>query len=242
VTIAIVGASAGLGRALAEECGRRRHNVVLVASDERDVKALAWHLRLMYGVTAEWVPFHVGSGDERMLAESIQSKMAIDGLFFPIGLSSEDDTGLLTVDMSKLLVDVNFLSQTALVTCLWPVLLNRPKAYIIGFGSVAAIRGRQRNVIYSASKRALSSYFESLRHIAVGTSVRVHFYQLGYLDTLQTYGKQLLFPKAKPADVAKFVMDRLDRDEPALTYPRFWTLVSAVLRWLPWPLFKRLQF
>jgi short-subunit dehydrogenase len=242
VTFAIVGASAGLGRALAEECARRRHDVVLIATDERDLKALAAHLRLTYGVNADWISFRIGAVDEHALAQSIQSKASIDGLLFPIGVASDEDTAFLPKSTTKMIVDVNFIGQVMLVSDLWPILASRSKAYIVGFGSVASIRGRRRNVVYSASKRALLSYFESLRHIAVGTTVRIHFYQLGYLETQQTYGKSLLFRKAKPSEVARFVMDRLDRDEPAKVYPGFWAIVSFVVQWLPWPVFKRLQF
>jgi short-subunit dehydrogenase len=242
VTFAIVGASAGLGRALAEESARRGHNVVLIASDERDLRSLARHLHLMYGVMTEWVAFRIGLADENDLARSIESRMPIDGLLFPIGLALDNDTGFLPADAARMLMNTNFLSQAALVSYFWSSFLLRPRAYVVGFGSIASIRGRRRNVVYAAAKRALLSYFESLRHIAARTSIKVHFYQLGYLETQQTYGKRLLFPKAQPSDVANFVLNRLDRDQPPIVYPRFWSLVAFVLKRLPWPVFKRLQF
>ena len=39
------------------------------------------------------------------------------------------------------------------------------------------------NVAYSAAKRALASFFESLRHACADTGVAVQFYVLGYMDT-----------------------------------------------------------
>ena len=51
-TAVVVGASSGLGRALATELARRGHAVLLVASDRRDVDALAADLQLRHGVPA----------------------------------------------------------------------------------------------------------------------------------------------------------------------------------------------
>jgi short-subunit dehydrogenase len=137
---------------------------------------------------------------------------------------------------------VNFLSVVNITAGLWPMLVGRPRAYVVGFGSIAAIRGRRRNVVYAAAKRALVSYFESLRHMSIGTEVRIHLYQLGYLKTQQTIGKRLLFPAASPDRLAEYVMDRIDLDHGSRFYPFFWRPVSLVIRSLPWGIFKRLDF
>jgi len=93
-----------------------------------------------------------------------------------------------------------------------------------------------------AAKRALSSYFESLRHLAVGSNIRVHFYQLGYVETPRTHATKLPLPKASAGRLARLVLDRLDRDSGPVIYPAFWMPVSLGLRWMPWFLYKRLRF
>jgi short-subunit dehydrogenase len=77
---------------------------------------------------------------------------------------------------------------------------------------VAATRGRATNVVYSASKRALQTYFEGLRHASVGTPVRVQFYVVGYLDTNLAFGRRTLLPRADPEGLAARVVRDLDRD------------------------------
>ena len=139
------------------------------------------------------------------------------------------------------LVRVNFLSQVALTAALWPSLLKREHASVVAFGSVAAVRGRRRNVVYAAVKRALTSYFESLRHIAVGTNIRIQFYQLGYLDTQQAFGRDLPLPKGSPERLARLVLDRLDRDSGTVFYPWFWGPISRGLRLTPWFIYARLR-
>ena len=51
-TTVIVGASSGVGRALAEAVARSRSNVVLVSRDKRDLECLARHVSLSFGITA----------------------------------------------------------------------------------------------------------------------------------------------------------------------------------------------
>jgi hypothetical protein len=66
---------------------------------------------------------------------------------------------------------------------------------------------------------------------------------LGYVDTPQTFGHRLLFPKERPEAVADHVVKRLTRRRDGKGYfPRFWWLITACLRLLPWFLYRRLQF
>ena len=104
------------------------------------------------------------------------------------------------------------------------------------------MRGRGQNVVYSASKRALESYFESLRHLGEPRGLTVVFYTLGYLDTGLAFGKTLLFPKADPARVAKRVRRELGRGRGGRYEPRWWAVPAAAVRRLPWFVFRRMRF
>lgn len=239
----IVGASAGLGRCLSEEAARRGHNLLLVSSDSRDLAAMAASLGLQYGVRTDYVACQFGNtaGEDEGVISAARKFGPIDVLMYPLGFAQEDDTGFLDDRTASRLVRINFLSQVSLTAALWPGLLQREQATIVGFGSVAAVRGRRRNVMYAAAKRALTSYFESLRHLAVGTNIRVHFYQLGYLDTQQAFGRHLLLPKGSPERLARLVLDRLPRAGGPIFYPWFWGPISRALRLLPWFIYARLE-
>lgn len=240
----IVGASAGLGRCLSEEAARRGHNLLLVSSDTRDLAAMAASLHLQYGVKASYFACQFGNAahEEDAVVSAAKNFGPIDVLMYPLGFAQEDDTGFLNDDVALRIVRINFLTQVSLTAALWPALLQREHASVVGFGSVAAVRGRRRNIVYAAAKRALSSYFESLRHLAVGTKVRIQFYQLGYLDTQQAFGRNLLLPKGSPERLARLVLDRLDRKGGPIFYPWFWGPISRALRLVPWFIYARLEF
>jgi short-subunit dehydrogenase len=243
MNILIVGASAGLGRALAQEAASLGHNLLLCATGYRDVAALASDLRLRYSIEAHCAPGDLSLLEDRMsIVQTAQEWLPLDAILLPLGFSRPDDTGSLDDSSALRILQVNFLSQASLITTLWGQLCARNPAFIVGFGSVAAVRGRRRNIVYAAAKRALESYFESLRALAEDSGIWIQLYRLGYMRTQQTFGKKLMLPIVSPERVAKMVLRRLGKAQGIVFYPRWWGLIAAVLQRLPWFIYERLDF
>ncbi len=240
----VIGGSAGLGRALCEGIAALGGDLLIVASDIRDLEVLKKHLCLKYSIDVE-----VMSGDAGDIASFMQDFRAVldifgafDSLFFPIGYSSKEDNGVLDSQAAARVMDSNFSVVMAVVSECISGLMDRESSHIVGFGSIAAIRGRSANVVYSAAKRALASYFESLRHMLAGTNTVVQFYTLGYVATQQAYGQGLLVPAVDPHKVARHVLVNLGRQSKQSHYPGYWAIVSLILRCVPWKVYERLKF
>lgn len=242
--VLIFGASAGLGRCLAEELAGHGHDLLLIASDLSDLDAMASDIRLRFGVSAQTCASRVSTTGDwlKPVLEGLEAFGTPDILMFPIGASSEEDQGLLGPSQARELVEVNFLAVVATVSAVLPDMLRRSTGLIVGFGSIASARGRRRNVVYAAAKRGLQSYFESLRHLTAGSGVRTQFFQMGYLRTQQSFGRRRLFPAADPRDLAREIVGGLHTREGVFFRPKYWRLVVLVLRLLPWFVFRRLSF
>lgn len=243
MTYLIVGGSSGLGRALAEQFAKAGHDLVLVSSDIRDTQALAGDLALRFGVNV--VPIVLNLSAPALSFSEIDTALSgmphLAGVLLPAGANAaEDIAGRSSADFDKL-VRVNFISLCGLVNHYIPLLRGLENAVLVGFGSVAAVRGRSSNAAYAASKRALESYFESLRHALCATNIRVQFYVLGYLDTNLAFGVETSLPRAAPERLAQRVLRNLPLDFGSAFYPWFWRPVSLVLRALPWVIFRRLS-
>lgn len=239
----IFGASAGIGRALARSLAARGHDVVLIARDASDVAAEAAHLRAVYGVDA--VSFAADAVPAAALAQALLPVLngpAIDNIAFPLGMAERADDAMLDPARIAALVDANLTSVMIATSLFLPQMMARGGGSIVGFGSVAALRGRGSNVAYAAAKRGLESFFESLRHRTTGSGVTVQFYRLGYVATQMSFGLPLPFPAATPQRVAAHVASRLGRDQGLLHLPRFWWLVGMGLRLVPWALYRRMKF
>lgn len=244
MTAVVVGASAGLGRALAERLAAAAYDLVIVSSDERDVAALASDLRIRFGVRVAALGLDLGSAtpDLDRIEAAVADLGGADTLLFPIGWTPLGDDGCLDAARAERVMRTNFLSVVAVVSQFLPALRQAPRAVIVGFGSVAAVRGRGANVVYAASKRALKTYFEGLRHACVGTPVRVKFYVLGYLDTNLAFGRKTLLPRANPDRLATRLVRDLHRGGDVVYYPSIWRSLGAVLPLVPWFVFKRFRF
>ena len=242
MTCVVVGASSGLG-GLAEELARRGHPLFSLSPTR--------------GTCCRWPPISP-SGSERprtvaadaadhaglaaALDRAVPSGQPITALLFPVGAVEQRDDGRLEPELAERLVRVNLLSVSSVVGRLLPRLISQGRGTIVGFGSVAALRGRSSNVLYAAAKRSLESYFESLRHLGERRGLTVAFYVLGYLDTQLAYGRRLLLPKADPKRVAKRVCRALGRERGRHYVPWFWYPASILLRAIPWAVFRRLDF
>jgi short-subunit dehydrogenase len=112
---------------------------------------------------------------------------------------------------------------------------------VVLFGSVAATRGRGRNVVYAGAKRALVSLYESLRQRHRNAELRVQLYELGFMATNLTYGLKLPLPVVDPGVVARTVVRRLGSGSSRRYLPRWWALVAVLVRWMPWFVYRRMK-
>jgi short-subunit dehydrogenase len=239
----IFGASAGIGRALARELAAAGHRLLLVARSARDLEAEAAHLRTTFDVVVDWLAIDASAPHEVVKAlEPAADRLDVRNLLFPVGTANDGDDGLLALDKAVPIINANLTSVIAVIGIFLPRMMQANSGNIVGFGSVAAIRGRGANAIYAAAKRGLESYFESIRHRTAMSGVRVQFYRLGYVHTQLSYGRKMLFPIATPEAVAKRVARNLDRDIGRVHFPVFWAGIALLLRALPWVVYRRLQF
>lgn len=238
----IVGASAGLGRALAEELARRRHDLYLISSDQRDLDALASDLTLSNGITVHTLAMELAKAD----AEKIRDGFFLhfdhpDCLFLVAGYSDPRDAGPVEPVLVEKIITVNFTAGVQIVNAFLNDLADRPEAHIVGIGSIAAARGRSKNSIYGASKRGLEFYFEALRHTLADNPCRVQFYRAGYMATNMLGDKKTLLPVAPPERIARVIADRLGGASGMRYLPGWWVWVMRIFVLLPWPIFKRLD-
>jgi len=238
----IVGASAGLGRALAEELARRRHDLYLISSDQRDLDAMASDLALTNGITVHTLAMDLVNTDaEKIRNDFFQNFDHLDCLFLISGYSDNRDAGPVEPELLERIIAVNFTSGVQIANAFSADLADRPQGHIVGIGSVAAARGRGKNSIYGASKRGLEFYFEALRHYLADNPCRVQFYRVGYMATHMLGDQKTLLPVADPEHIARTIANRLGGASGMRYLPGWWGWVMRIFAALPWPVFKRLD-
>ena len=243
MTYLLLGGPSGLGRSVAEGLAARGEDLVVVSSDQRDAHAQAADLTLRFGVRAEHVALDLAHRDLTFdaLDLALGRLREVRGVIVTAGASVDGDLVGCIERSAEVILRVNFLGPCLVVEHLLPVLAASKSSLVVGIGSVAACRGRRQNVAYSAAKRALQSYFESLRHTVGQEGTRVHFYTAGYLDTNLSFGRRLPLPAASPHRFARRILSNLDQPSGCHYYPRYWRGLCALIRIMPWALYRRLR-
>jgi len=241
MNVLIVGASAGLGRALAEEMAAGGHRLLLVARDARDMIAVASDLTARFEVQVEYFSADLAAlNADRFGAQVLSLLSPLDAVFLVAGLADDEDVAPLPTQRAKNLLEVNLVAPVLIANVLFDHLAKREKAHLIAIGSVAAIRGRGRNMVYGSAKRGLEFYFECLRHRMSGTGCRVQFYRVGFMATTMLKERTGLLV-ASPRSVAKKIVRRLDGSEGTAYVSWVWYFIGLILSLLPYFIFRRLR-
>jgi len=241
-TAVVVGASSGLGRALATELAQRGHALLLVASDARDLQAIAADLELRFDARVATLALDLAREADpgaRILA-ALAKLPPLSALLLVAGVSYDDDDFSLSAARIGELLSINLHAPHAIVHALLPK-LRATRGTIVLCGSIAAARGRGRNVVYASAKRALESLHESLRQAHAPNELRAQLYRLGFLATNLTYGIKLPMTAGDPDVVARTIAARLGKGSFARYLPRRFALVAAIARALPWFAFRRMR-
>jgi NAD(P)-dependent dehydrogenase (short-subunit alcohol dehydrogenase family) len=110
------------------------------------------------------------------------------------------------------------------------------------FSSVAGERGRRPVALYGAAKAGLSYYLEALDHRHHADGLRVVCVKPGFVRTGMTDGLPEPPFAGDPDPVARRVLRAIDRGWPVVYTPAIWSLVMAVIRWLPRFVMRRVSF
>jgi decaprenylphospho-beta-D-erythro-pentofuranosid-2-ulose 2-reductase len=119
---------------------------------------------------------------------------------------------------------------------------NVPFLTLCVFSSVAGERGRKPVVLYGAAKAGLSRYLEGLDHKFRARGLRTVCVKPGFVKTGMTAGLKPPPLAGVSEDVARRVIKAIDRGWPEVYVPAAWRWVMCVIRGLPRFVMRRIEF
>lgn len=231
----IIGASSGLGKSLAYEFAKNKKNLIIVSRHAKDLEAIKNDIKNNFKVKVKAVSLDLSSIDKLKKKMIFNNNFfnKIEGILFPIGQMHElDFVDKLEIKEIKALLSANFLSIAFIVSKYLKFKKNK-KGLIIGFGSVSGHLGRKFNPYYSASKRALESFFESLILSNENKKICIQFYILGYLSTNLSFGKKLFLPKGSTKTLSRTVYKNRYSKNRKFYFPFWWRIIINIINYLP---------
>jgi NADP-dependent 3-hydroxy acid dehydrogenase YdfG len=231
----ITGASAGIGAALARELARRGHAVGLVARRADLLEALAAEIRAAGG-TAMWV-----SADVTDRAQVEEATARVTAELGPIdlmvanagtGLAARADRAPVDAWMSVLRLNIEGAIYSAAAVI--PAMVARKGGHIAVVSSIAGFRGLPGNGAYSASKAAVSVFFEALRVDLARSGIAVTIIHPGFVRTPLTAKNRFPMPFLMESDrAARILADGLAARRSEINFPWPMVMVMRLARLLP---------
>lgn len=238
----IVGASSGIGAALAQALLARGARVALSARRNDELAKLAGGVR-----EAMVLPFDLG--DTAAFAAALdrlgREWGVIDLVVFCAGTWTPMAAARLDADAISRTLAINLQAPMSACATLVPRLLAQGRGAIAFVSSVSGYRGLPQAAAYGASKAGLSHFAETLHLELAPRGISVFLINPGFVATPMTSVNTFRMPALiTPEDAADEIMAGLARSAFEIHFPRRFTFWMKLLRLLPYriyfPLARRL--
>jgi short-subunit dehydrogenase len=239
----VIGASSGIGEAIARRLAREGYAVALVARRNDLLNAVADKIKSSGGRAHVYVHDVTHYTEAPTLFQTILKDLGrIDVVVYCSGVMPQVDRSEFNFVKDKAMIEVNVLGAMAWLDQAAMAFERLGRGSIVGISSVAGDRGRIINPVYNASKAALSTYLEALRNRLSRKGVHVLTVKPGFVDTemFRSTGRSsggAISPDQAAADVWKAIKGR----KQTIYTPARWGLIMLVIRHIPSIIFRRLS-
>lgn len=223
----LIGASEGLGRALAVALNREGAALVLSARNAERLQALAAELHQVRVLPLD-VTDQAAVREAAALAGQIDGVIYNAGAYTPMRTTEWDSAAALTM------CEVNFTGAMRVLGEVVPQMVARRSGDITLVGSLAGYRGLPAAIGYGASKAALLSLAETMRHDLKASGVVVRIVNPGFIKTRLTDKNSFRMPMLMTPDVAaEKVLQAMRSTRFRTDFPAPFSWVMRGLRHLP---------
>lgn len=240
-----LGATKGMGRALARRMARRGDELHLLGRDLDDLARSAADLAVdgarPSGVTACDLADPKGFGTA--LDEAVRSLGGrVDAVIVTAARFEAHDKLETDLELCRSLLEVDFTNTVLFCEEAKRRLLLQGGGVLCVFSSVAGERGRKPIFLYGAAKAGLTHYLEGLDHKYASQGLAVVTVKPGFVKTGPTAGLKPPPFAGEPEEVAARVLSAIDKRKPVVYAPAAWGPMMAVIRRLPRFVMRRVGF
>ena len=242
----IIGASSGMGAALAHRLVREGYTLALVARRADLLNALCDEINKTSNERRALSYVHdVSSYDEAptLLRRIVSDLGGLDTVIFTAGVNYPPDHAKDNFDGDRQMLEVNLIGAFAWLNPIAEMFQSAKGGQIVGISSVAGDRGRVGNAGYNTSKAGLTTYLEALRNRLTRHGVNVLTVKPGFVKTDMLKAAVGPTPFAIPAEKAADDIYKAMRARKQQIYtPWFWRWLMFIIRNIPSVIFRRMDF
>ena len=241
-TVLITGASSGIGRALAVEFSQRGYALGLCARRLDLLKNLQNEISKNHAVEIAELDVSKFEAVREVLFKLAKKLGGAKIIIANAGICERSFPGEGTFDLDRKVIETNLFGAMATIDTGAEILKKNGGGQIVGISSVAGFRGLSNVPAYSASKSALSTYMEGIRHHLSKHKIAVTVINPGFIDTAINTNRNFRPFLISAEKCARLTADMIEKKVLSSTVPLWpWALVSRVMKFIPeriWCMFK----
>lgn len=243
----IIGASDGLGAALARRLAREGYSLALLARREDKLEAVCSEINRSFGQQAAYAYVHDVVDNEKvpaLLRKIVADLGGLDLVIFCSGINyPPGGIDKFNFENDRQMIETNLIGAMAWLSPIAEMFQSAKAGQIVGIGSVAGDRGRVGNPGYNTSKAGLATYLEALRNRLTRYGVNVLTVKPGFMKTDMLKAAQGGTPFAiTPEKAAEDIWKAMQKRRQVIYTPALWRWIMLAIQHTPSFIFRKLSF
>jgi len=241
-TIWLVGASEGIGRALAIELAKDKNNfLILSARNKERLEDLSQVLE----TKPLLIEMDVGNKESiaKAWGEIQKESISIDTIIYCAGYYKPMSAESMELDEIEKMIEVNLVGAFRVLDLVIPDFIKRKNGHIVLIGSVAAYIGLPNGIGYGSSKAGIIHLAENLKCDLSDYNIKVQVINPGFVKTRLTDLNRFQMPSIiTPEEAAIYISNAMKTNAFESRFPfifaNFLKLISKLPYWLYFKLSK----
>ncbi|MFM1963969.1 MAG: hypothetical protein RLZZ172_2814 [Bacteroidota bacterium] len=233
----IIGATSGIGKALAELLLQEKFNIGIIGRREKLLDTLK--SKSPDCVFVKRIDVQDLSAIEVSLKELVDQMGGLDLIIISAGIGEENKD--LNFEIENDVIKTNVQGFTCVADWAMRYFKNQGYGHLVNISSIAGIRGNGIAPSYNATKAYQINYLEGLR-INVkefGSKITVTDVRPGFVDTAMAKGEGL-FWVAPVEKAAKQIYRAIKQKKQVVYVSRRWRVIGTLLKIIPFSILKRI--
>jgi short-subunit dehydrogenase len=243
----IVGASDGLGAALARRLAREGYSLALVARRKDKLESLCDEIHQTVNGPRMYAYAHDVSDYQKtpdLLRKIVADLGGLDLVIFAAGVNyPPGGIDKYNFENDRQMIEINLIGAMAWLSPVAAMFQSARSGQIVGIGSVAGDRGRVGNPGYNTSKAGLATYLEALRNRLTRHGVNVLTVKPGFMKTQMVAAAQGATPFMIPVEkAADDIVKAMKKRKQTIYTASIWRWIMLAIQHTPSFIFRRLSF